>query len=174
MKCHKHSSVDAVGTCVDCWVWLCQECVRAFTIPVCSKCNLVRLVNEKSAINSTFIKNTLIWILVGFYLFWMGFKQYHGTYWDPNIENKAMISWLIYLYFWFFIMYGWTFINSLKDPNSITVRVNEWIIALFIRKAFKFGFSCFIWGFVWPYQAWKMKQRLKTINETTKFIQTNA
>lgn len=173
MRCHKHPNSDAVGTCLDCWVWLCQECVQAFSIPVCQKCNLVRFSNEKDTINSTFLKNTIIWIFVGLYLYTHAASQQLASL-NGNGNNGILLFAIINAYFGFFVAYGWTFINSMSNPNTITVRVNEWFIALLIRKAFKIVFAVLIGGFVGPYQVWKMKKRLGTIDETVNFIKSNA
>lgn len=65
------------------------------------------------------------------------------------------------------------FINSLKDPNTITIRTDEWFLGLMLRKSLKYSIALIIWWIVWPYQIYKMKKRIIDINNNLSNIQTN-
>lgn len=168
MKCYKHNNKDAVGTCNRCWAGLCNDCLKEFSIPICHSCNLKALNNDITNLYTTIITNLVIWIILAIFVISQMTSERDFTY-----NYEWIIAIIFWLYFSLFVTYWWSFINSLKDPNQIEVRINEWIIALIIRKSFKLAFSCLIWAFVWPFQLFKMIKEIKLKKETIAYINNN-
>lgn len=52
MNCFNHPEQTIVATCQDCSKGLCNECAKAFEIPICIECNNFRFKGEKSMVNS--------------------------------------------------------------------------------------------------------------------------
>lgn len=55
MNCYNHPDTPSVAPCMDCQKGLCKICCDKYSNPICRKCNINRIENEKSDINSEFI-----------------------------------------------------------------------------------------------------------------------
>jgi hypothetical protein len=169
MKCYKHENKDAIGSCQHCGVWLCKECFWFFDWPICIKCNIKALNQDIKVITNSIIKYLAIWIAFSLFMIsWM--------VWDRDfVLNLEWFIWVIILiYFTIFVGFGWSYLNSKKDPNLININVNENLIWLLIRKVFKLVISWFIGWFVWPYQLHKLTKEIKIKKETLAYIEANS
>lgn len=170
MKCYKHNNSDAVWTCKDCWIWLCVDCINKYSFPICNSCNIKRFESERETIKNNMGKYLFIWLwIILFLIIWILTKQWPS----PELDFYWKIQLIIFFYCIIFIWFWLEFINSLKDPNTITIRTNEWIFVFIVRKTIKYVFAWIIWWFVWPYQVYKMKKRIIEINNNISNIQTN-
>lgn len=172
MKCYKHQEKDAVSTCKDCWVWLCSDCTSKYSFPICDSCNFKRFESEKHLLVSHIKKYKYIWIWISILAVIIILPVLTGNF---NLEYKLMqISQVLLMaYCWAFIGYGLDFINWLKDPNTITIRTNEWLYWFLFRKIFKYSLAMVIWWFVWPFQLYKMKKRIKEVDMNINYINQN-
>lgn len=173
MKCYKHNDKDAVWTCIDCWVWLCSECSREFSLPICKNCNIKRFEKERETITNNIYKYIWIWILVIIVGIILLFDNTSYLNYPRNEMILFFVQYFVILYCLVFIWFWLDFLNWLKDPNTITIKINEWIFVFIIRKTIKYVFAWIIWWFVWPYQIYKMKKRIIEINNNISIIQTN-
>ncbi len=168
MKCYKHGDKDTIWTCKYCSVWLCKDCFNQFTIPVCDKCNLKALNLDIKNYYTDIIKYFLIWSLVSLFYVYQITNERNFSF---NMEWYLKIFFITY--FTIFVWFWWSFLNSLKDPNTIEIVVNESIISLIMKKVIKLAFSCIIWGFVWPYRLYKIIKEIKSTKKTIQYIENN-
>lgn len=168
MKCYKHNNLDAVWKCNYCSAWLCSDCFKEFNTPICYSCNLKVLNNNITSHYTTITTNLIIWVIVAIFVL-------SSMTWERNFtyNYEWIITVIFWLYFSLFVAYGWSYINSLKDPNQIEVRINEWFISLLFRKTFKLCFACLIGCFVWPFQLYKMLKEIKQMKQTLIYINNN-
>lgn len=164
MKCHKHNDKDAVGTCIDCWVWLCSECSQEFSLPICKNCNIKRFEKESELITNNIHKYVWIWLMV--IVIWI-ILLFANTSYLSYPRNEMILffaQYFLILYCLIFIWFWLDFLNWLKDTNTITIKINEPLFVVIARKIIKLAIAWIIWWVMWPYQLYKMKKRMKEID----------
>lgn len=169
MKCVQHIGADAVSTCKSCWSWLCPDCTNVFEAPLCKPCGLKINQEEIAVLEKELIdKNTLGGLLVVcaiFVPFMTGYKLH------PTQDYLVIIMYsIVILPAAFFMPYGWSYINSSKDPNTVTVHTNETLIWFIVRKYLKFALSCFLGIFVWPLRISEIRKKLANLRENVQII----
>lgn len=155
MKCISHNHVDAVWQCNTCGWWLCAECMKNFTKPICPSCNHQWWESRKKEILWLKTRLPFYAIGIGFLITLLNSSNMRGasdltyiTFW-----GFASIIW-IFIYFW------WIWINDL-NKDTITIRTNEGIVPILIGKVFKLVFSWMIGLFVWPYKIYQLRKEYK-------------
>ena len=155
MKCITHNHVDSVGQCVTCWWGLCKDCIHSFTIPICPSCNLKYWEKRKMEILWLRKKVPFYAVGIGFLILLLG---------SPNMWNvdniTYLIIWLLYSILGVFIYFWWLWIDGM-NKDDVTVRINDTIVAMIMRKVFKLIFAGMIWIFVWPYEIYKLRKEYK-------------
>lgn len=149
MKCYKHYDMDAISTCVDCGKALCPQCTEKFESPICDKCNLVRIQDDKKFL----IKNSVI--MIG--LFILGFIFYIG---DGNFFMALLGG-----YFFAGIPWGWSVLNKITPNIFLFLPIIGWIFYFFI----KLFISLMIGMFVTPFKIYQIVKELKEANNLEEY-----
>ncbi len=170
MKCIVHNDIDAVWQCNTCGWWLCKDCIHNFSKPICPSCNLKYWEQNLKDINSLKYTTPLYWFWFGLLvIFLTGQSIADISRYYPTLNNSILfLIFILALYWlvWIFTYISWIWIGS-RNQDTITIRTNDNLIAMIIRKIFKLCFALMIWIFVWPYKLYKLKQEYK---ESIKMI----
>ena len=159
MKCISHNHIDAVWQCVTCWWWLCKDCMSNFTIAICPSCNLKYWEKRKTEILWLRKKVPLYGLGIGFLIMMLASSNMRGI-----DDVTYIILWLFYSIVGVVIYFWWIWINNFNNnlnKNTVTVRVNDSLVAMMIRVGFKITFAWMIGIFVWPYEIYKLRKEYK-------------
>ena len=157
MNCFNHPAINAVGTCIDCQKGLCVNCASKFSIPLCSRCNMGRVKNEKALIINelglTFLVGTVFVI----------FSVYIGYNMEETNGIKGFfvvsIAALMMFYSGASIIAGWKQLSAFTSKYFIALPVIGWVIYFFT----KLGIGTMIGFFVLPIRLYKNFKRLNQL-----------
>lgn len=68
MNCYKHNNFAAVGTCQQCGVGLCPECVNNFEPKVCDPCATKMNTKFRMNLGTELLTYSIAFLVVGFAL----------------------------------------------------------------------------------------------------------
>lgn len=171
MKCIIHNDIDAVWQCNTCWCGLCKGCIHNFSKPICPECNLKWWTDFKAQLNRQKIIVPIFWLI-----FWVVLLMLTGDAISyelrayPRLNNSLfflVILLVLYWIFWVCTYYWWIWINDL-NKWTITIRDNDSMIWILVRKFFKLAFALIFWVFVWPYKIYSIYNNSKQADEMIK------
>ncbi|KAA6329528.1 hypothetical protein EZS27_021672 [termite gut metagenome] len=129
MNCYEHLVQPAVAQCLDYGKGLCAECVSAYSIPICNKCNRKRINTEKGAI----IKELLLTYGVGI-LFGVLFAQWTNARLSFHLIY-AIVSYGISIYIFSGIVPGWKTLTRITPTIFLFMPIIGWVLYFIIKLA---------------------------------------
>ncbi len=132
MNCHKHTEQSAVAQCMDCSRGLCNECVSAYSMPICTTCNKKRIASERAQI----IKEMLLTFGMGALLAYFFYQWTNGGHSYPLLYN--IISFVIPFYVFSGIIPGWQTLTRITPTVFLFLPIIGWLLYFIVKLVLAF------------------------------------
>lgn len=160
MNCFNHQTLVAVGICQDCKKGLCITCISKYTIPICSRCNILRAKSEKSKImNELFLSSLVGLLFVAFSIFTIIKTSNGNVVYGVNALLINVVVIFIMFYAGASLVAGWKELNSFTSRFFLFLPIVGWVIYFFI----KLSIAAMIGSIFLPIRLFKNFKRLNQL-----------